>query len=129
MSLLSPSLYRQYVLPIDDRLSKTFPCIAFHLHGSALWAIDDLIKLPGIDVIELNLEAANCDIEGTFAGWKKIQAHKPVIIWRLYADAFDSWLERVRREFSPTGLAIQISVADENEARIVQEGISNYWKH
>ncbi|MDO8302967.1 MAG: hypothetical protein Q7T18_06985 [Sedimentisphaerales bacterium] len=121
MSLLSPSLYREYILPIDDRLSQAFPCIAFHLHGSALWAIDDLVKLKGIDVIELNLEAANCDIEGTISGWKKIQAHKPVIMWRMYGDDLSSWLERIRREFLPEGLSIQISAANEQEAQIVKE--------
>ena len=100
MSLLSPALYRDHVLPVDDRLSNLFPCVAFHLHGSALWAIEDLVKLPGVDAIELNLEAANCDVQGTFAGWKKIQAHKPVILWRMYGDDFDDWFDRVHREFS-----------------------------
>jgi len=120
LTLLSPSLYRKYLLPIDDRLSRMFPCIAFHLHGSALWAIDDLVRLPGINVMELNLEAAKCDVEGTFAGWKKIQAHKPVVIWRMYGNDLSSWLERVQREFSPAGVSIQISVADEHEASIVK---------
>ena len=48
MSLLSPRLYRQYVLPLDRKLSEMFPCVVYHLHGSALWAIDDLMRLPGV---------------------------------------------------------------------------------
>jgi hypothetical protein len=129
MSLLSPSLYREFILPIDDRLSRVFPCTAFHLHGSALWAIDDLVKLPGIDVIELNLEAARCDIEGTFAGWKKIQAHKPVVMWRMYGDDFSSWLERVLREFSPDGVCMNISTENEQEANIVNETFLSHGNH
>lgn len=126
MSLLSPALYRDYVLPVDDRLSRLFPCVAFHLHGSALWAIDDLVQLPGVDVMELNLEAANCDVPGTFAGWHKIQAHKPVIMWRMYGADFDDWFDRVRREFAVTGLSMQVSVKDKTEARRVHDRMSTW---
>ena len=66
-------------------------------------------------------EAATCDVEGTFAGWQRIQQHKPLVIWRAYADDFPCWLARVLREFSPRGLAIQISVRDAAEAEKVKE--------
>jgi len=99
MALLSPKLYRRHFLAADRQLSDSFPCVAFHLHGSALWAIDDLIQLPGIDVLELNFDDARCDIEGTFAGWRKIQQHKPVVLWRMYGPDFETWLLRVLREF------------------------------
>jgi len=129
MSLLSPALYRKYVWPLDARLSATFPCIAFHLHGSVLWAIDDVIRLPGVDVVELNLEAAMCDVEGTFSGWRKIQQHKPLVIWRMYGDDFPSWLARVARELPAKGLAIQVSVRDPEQARRVQEEFLRYENH
>ena len=121
MSLLSPTLYRKYVCPLDARLSALFPCVAFHLHGSALWAIDEVIRLPGVDVVELNLEAAMCDLEGTFAGWRKIQEHKPLVIWRMMSDDFPAWLARVARELPASGLAIQVSVRSLEEARRVQD--------
>jgi hypothetical protein len=121
MSLLSPTLYRKYVWPLDARLSGEFPCIAFHLHGSVLWAIDDVIRIPGVDIVELNLEAAMCDVEGTFAGWKKILAHKPLVIWRMYGEDFPSWLARVAREVPAKGLAIQVSVRKLDQARRVQD--------
>jgi hypothetical protein len=116
MSLLSPKLYRKHFLPVDRRLSDAFRCVAFHLHGSALWAIDDLIQVPGIDVLELNLEDARCDIEGTFAGWRKIQQHKPVVLWRMYGPDFEAWLNRVLRELPAAGVSIQVSARDLAEA-------------
>ena len=129
MSLLSPSLYRKYVMPIDERLSAFFPCIAFHLHGSALWAIDEVLRLPGVDIVELNLEAAACDVEGTFAGWRKIPEHKPLVIWRMYGDDFASWLARVVRELPAKGLSIQVSVRDMNQARRVHEEFLKHENH
>jgi hypothetical protein len=121
MSLLSPTLYRKYVWPIDAQLATKVPCIAFHLHGSVLWAIDDVLRLPGVDVVELNLEAAMCDVEGTFAGWKKILAHKPLVIWRMYGDDFASWLARAARELPAKGLAIQVSVRNRDQAGAVHD--------
>jgi hypothetical protein len=121
MSLLSPTLYRKYVCPLDARLSALFPCVAFHLHGSALWAVDEVLRLPGVDVVELNLEAAMCDVEGTFAGWRKIQQRKPLVIWRMMSADFPSWLARVARELPARGLAIQVSVGNLEDARRVQE--------
>ena len=126
MALLSPTLYRNFVLPIDKDLSSSFPCVAFHLHGAALWAIDELIQVQGINVMELNLEAVMCDEEGTFAGWKKIQEHKPLVIWRTYGDDFSPWLARVLREFPAKGLAIQVCVRNVEEARKVQDEFSRY---
>ena len=73
MALLSPRLYAEHFLLVDRRLSDSFPCVAFHLHGSVLWAIDHLVESPGLGVIELNLEDARCDVQGTFAGWREIE--------------------------------------------------------
>jgi hypothetical protein len=121
MALLSPDLYREFFFSIDRRIASEFPCTAFHLHGSALWAIDQLVTVPGIDVIELNIEAARCDIKGTFLGWKKIQAHKPLVMWRLYEDDFWDWLDRVLDEFPPRGLSIQVTVKDVEEGKKVKD--------
>jgi hypothetical protein len=78
------------------------------------------VNLPGVDVIELNLETAFCDLDGTFQGWKKIRAVKPVILWRVYADDFPDWLARVLREFPAKGLSIQVSANSPSEAGGVQ---------
>jgi hypothetical protein len=126
MALLSPKLYREFILPLDMELSDLFPCVAFHLHGTALWAVDSLVHVPGINAIELNLEAAFCDVEGTLAGWKKIQEHKPLVIWRIYAEDFPTWLEGILKEFPPKGISIQVSARNVEEARKVQEAFRKY---
>jgi len=110
MALLSPRLFREFILPLDDAISQEFPYVGFHLHGSALWAVGDLVKVPGLDVIELNMEAARCDVEATFKGWRKIQENKPLVIWGPYD--LEGWINRVWREFPAQGLSIQTTAAD-----------------
>ena len=122
MALLSPEFYHEFFFSTDRHIANEFPCTAFHLHGSALWAIDQLITVPEIDVLELNLEAAMCDIEGTFLGWKKIQANKLLVIWRLYEDDFWVWLDKILAEFPPRGLSIQVTVKNVEEGKEVKAG-------
>ena len=121
MSLLSPTLYARHILPADRRISESFPGVAFHLHSSALWAIDSLVQLGDVQAIELNLEDANCDIDGTFAGWQRIQQYKPVIVWRMYGRDFEAWLRRVLEELSWDGLSIQVSTRNREEGQTVQQ--------
>ena len=120
MTILSPGLFTEWILPVDRRLSESFPGLVFHLHGSALWAIDSLVASRDVGVIELNLEDANCDLEGTFAGWRRIQRHKPVIAWRKFGPDFVAWLDRVLSELAWEGLSIQVSTRDREEAETVQ---------
>jgi len=125
MALLSPTLFREFFLPVDRYIARQFPHVAFHLHGSALWAIDELVQLPELDVLELNLEAAFCDIEGTFAGWKKIQVHKPLVAWLPYDDTFLANLERILAEIPPAGLSIQTVVESPQQGR---EAVSRFFE-
>ncbi len=129
MALLSPKLYREFIMPLDTELSSAFPCVAFHLHGTALWAIDELVKIPGIGALELNLEDAMCDVPGTLAGWKKIQQNKPLVIWRVYHEDFPSWLAMILGEFPAKGISIQVSVHNVEEARKVSQEFQKYEKH
>ena len=124
MALLSPRLFREFFLPLDRRIAREFPYTAFHLHGSALWSIDDLVLAPELDVIELNDESALTDVEGTFAGWKKIQQHRPLVMWKEFdGDEFWPWLDRVLEEFPLQGLSIQTTVASVEEGMAVKTRI------
>lgn len=120
MALMDPPTYSNIFLPIDKRIAASFENCIFHLHGTALWAIDELVEIPDLYAIELNLEDATCDIPGTHEGWHKIQARKPVVVWRKYgADSFDDWLKFVLDEYPKKGLCVQVATAGVEEADVV----------
>jgi hypothetical protein len=111
VALLSPVLYRELVLPVDRRIAAAFPCSAFHMHGTMLWSVEDLLAVRELTILELNHESALCDIEGTFAAWTRMQRRKPLVVWKQFdGPAFGGWLERVQRELSPAGLSLAIAV-------------------
>ena len=125
MALLSPRLFREFILPQDRRILSQFPYTGFHLHASALWAIDDLTQVSELDILELNYESARIDEQGTFDAWKKTQEHKPLAIWKEFdGDPFWDWLDRVERELSAEGLLLMITVANLQEGIAVKERIT-----
>lgn len=122
IALLSPDLYREFFIPLDRRIASEFPCVAFHLHCTALWAIDQLVQVPEIDVLELDIEVAQnkYNLEEIFFAGKKILANKPLIMVLSYEDNFLTLLEKVLTEFPLEGLSIQVVVNNIEEAQKVK---------
>lgn len=120
MALMDPPTYTNIFLPVDKKIAGSFEDCIFHLHGTALWAIDELVEIPDLYAIELNLEDASCDVPGTHEGWHKIQARKPVVVWRKFGpDSFDEWLKFVLDEYPKEGLSVQVATAGVEEADVV----------
>ena len=125
LALLSPAIYREVIYPADCKIVKEFGHAAFHLHATALWAIDELFKIPGLDTIELNLESATIDLEETFAAWKKIRDKRTLVIWAQYEDNFENWMSRFLKEIPHGGVNFQIALFD-NDANIGRKVKSEY---
>jgi hypothetical protein len=121
-ALLSPTLYREFILPLDRYIAAQFPCVAFHVHTSNAWVIDQLLEAPEIDVIQLNLEIGETGIEDFFGAWKKVAGRKPVVIARMYEDGIWAWLDRVIREFPASGLTLVVTTEGVEQAKEWIEG-------
>ncbi len=105
LSYWSPDLYRRYVLPFEQDLSQALPLTGIHLHSGALYTVDDLVQIPDLDVIEVNLDDVGMSIPEMMPWFKRILKHK-----RLYilGDLSDSDLLAVHNELPSTGLALQL---------------------
>jgi hypothetical protein len=104
VSVLSPKFYKKIYLDLVKTVTAQFPCVAFHLHGNALWPVDLLLGLDEIDVLEVNYDVGVCHLDDVVAAWKKIQQKKPCI---GYADLPPDQLELHLDQWSPQGLSIQ----------------------
>jgi hypothetical protein len=124
LALLSPRFHRDFVRPFDRQIGEQFPWMGFHLHGTCQWAIDQLLDMPEIDVVEVNYDIDDADADRWFSACKKIQGRKPFVIWRdFHRDGFWPWLDRVLDEFSPQGLSIQVHVSSLDEGLAIKERI------
>jgi hypothetical protein len=119
-SLLSPTLYKEFVLPVDRRIASGFSACAFHIHSVCHWLVDSIIAAPEFQVVEIDFDDIRtaADVDRVFAACKRILARKRAIVYRSYDEGFWPWLDRARVELEFRGLSIQTSV------RNLEEGIS-----
>ncbi len=105
LSYWSPDLYRQYVLSSEQKLAGNLPLTGIHLHSGALYTVDDLVQIPELDVIEVNLDDVGMSIAEMMPWFKTILEHK-----RLYilGDLSDSDLQQIHDELPTAGLALQL---------------------
>ena len=123
LSLLSPWFYRDFFLQQHRRIASEFPWVAFHLHGTVLWPVDELLSMPEIDVLQLGYEPL-ADFEGLLAAWRKIQGQKPLVIWvDFMLPSFWSCLERIMDELLPAGISFQTTVPSLEQALEVKERV------
>ena len=121
VGILSPQLYRSFFLPVDKYIADAFPYCAFHLHGTTLWAVDELLDIPQIDVIQLGLEGDQPEVvEEIFKAFEKVLTKKPLVLTQSYDDGLWSHLERELTEMTPNGLTIQVQVPDVHAGKRVK---------
>jgi 5-methyltetrahydrofolate--homocysteine methyltransferase len=123
MALISPTLFRRYILPEDRRILRQFPYTAFHLHGSSLWAVDILMEEENLNILELHDDSGQVNHEAILQTWKRIQTRKPVVASKIYDSqpSFLTWLDRVFTELSPAGLMFIIDVPSSIEGEMVRQ--------
>lgn len=121
-ALLSPRIYRGFLLPVDRRIAANFSASAFHIHGVTHWMTDDVLSAPKIDVVEIDFDDARTaeDVDRVFAACQRILAQKRLIAYRNYDEGFWPWLDRAIAELRGGSLSIQTSVRDLEEGILVK---------
>jgi len=105
-ALLSPDIYRRYVLPIHRRLIKSYQYNLVHLHPSSFFTIDSLMEIDELKVIEINKDEEGPSVEQMLPVFHKVQKVKNCVVWGSFSRAD---LELLQRELDPAGLYIQIT--------------------
>lgn len=128
LSLLSPTIFREFILPEDRRILNQFTWTGFHLHGNVPWAVEDIAGLPELTVLNYCFESVQPNEDGTFSAFKMIQAfNKPLAAWKeLDNEQFWLWLERFFAELEPRGLLLEVTVRTLEEGRSVKEKFERY---
>jgi len=119
VSILSPRFYREHFLPRVRRVAGAFEHVAFHLHGDRLWAVDLLLPLEEIDVLDLNYDVGASGLEQKLVpAWRHIQARKPCI---AFGHVTLEELARLRETLSPAGLSLQVVAPTLAQGRAARE--------
>ncbi len=108
-TLLSPRMYRRLVLSADERIVAAFPFHCFHMHGSELHQVDNLLALERLTAIQFTLEhtLGGPSLEQTLPVLRRILAHKPLIVAALDVAS----AERCLAELPAAGLCLTVAVS------------------
>lgn len=122
-ALLSPTLFRKFLLPLERRQCEAAEINFIHLHSSCLWPVDILLEDHAYAVLEINIdhEGAGPSLPKLIPTFKKIQAaRRPLLLWGEISPA--DW-RLLRNELNPAGLSIQPILANAEDACAFAEEI------
>jgi len=124
VALWSPRYYRRYLRACEERLSGCMEATGIHLHPASLFVIEDLVALPDLDVIEVNLEEMGPTLEEMIPYLNRVLEVKNLVVWGDFTAA-DFLL---MKEHLPTrGLALQLMGPTPEEVRARVDEVAKIW--
>jgi len=120
----SPRYYRRHVISSETRLAHSMEATGIHLHPASLFTVDDLIEIPDLDVIEINLDDVGPRIPDMIPRFRQILENKPLFVW----GAFTREDLVVMKENLPIGgLALQLMGETPEEVQAMIEEANSIW--
>lgn len=107
-ALLSPDLFREFLLPLHREQCRAAAVNFIHLHSSCLYPVDILLENRCYDVLEINIDHPGGSSPGLpelLPTLKRIQtARVPLLLWGELSPG--EW-HKLCKELSPAGLSLQ----------------------
>jgi hypothetical protein len=125
VSSWSPELYHRFLEGAESRIANAFEYSGFHLHSPCMYPLDHLLSDRGASVVEVNYDASGPALSELMPTFRRIQEHKPLLIW---GDFTPEELEDLKRWLSPRGLALQVIVDSEEEADRMLRQLGTGWR-
>jgi hypothetical protein len=124
MALWSPHHYRRHLRICQERLSRSMLITGIHLHPSPLFMIDDLLDIPRLDVIEINLDVNGPGVEELLPHLARIIERKHLALWGEFtADDY-----RLLHDHLPAcGLLLQVMGASVEQVRASIKTLKRLW--
>lgn len=112
--LLSPSIYRQLLLPCDERICASVDFALIHTHSCFLPMVAEvLLDMRGLAAIQVSLDfPGGPTVEALLPTLRLINERRPLIITGPMTRAE---LDRLSTELSPRGLSLQVSLRGEGD--------------
>ena len=120
----SPALYRENAAPHEARLSRWAPRTGIHLHSAAIFTVDELLKMPDLGVIEMNLDVSGLTIPEMIPAFQRILATQRLFVWGHFSR---DDLVAMRQSLPTRGLALQLMAETPEEVRTMVRQAEELW--
>ncbi len=112
---VSPSLYKEFIQPVDRKIAQAFDYMTIHFHASHHVHVDAVTDIPELGALQMNMEPP--PYGPTLGDWipilKRIIKKKPLILqaWYLTREQINTILD----ELPPQGLCLETYVQEAGE--------------
>lgn len=115
-AILSPRLFEQILLPLENSIARQADIAYIHLHSSCLYPVDSLLRDSNYAVLQVNYDHAGAGprLPEILPTLQKIIAQRPLIVWGEFTR---DEMALIAQTLGSRGLSLQPVVADEQEAR------------
>ena len=107
VNLVSPSIYREFLLPWDQELAALYGCIGVH---NCAWTVDpflqDYAKISGVAYLDMGLKSDLVRARAMFPGARRAVMYSPVRLADQTEDLIASDLRRIAMELGPCDLVV-----------------------
>ncbi len=125
VALWSPKYYRRYLRSCEGRLARCMQTTGIHLHPASLFVIEDLVAMPGLDVIEVNVEEIGPTLGDMIPHLKQVLESKNLVVW----GDFTTKDFALMKEHLPTkGLALQLMAETPEGVRALVDDVRRIWQ-
>ena len=104
-SLLSPDIYREYILECNREVCHRYEYNAIHLHPSSFYILDDLLNIKNLKVIEINKDVGGPSVEEMVPLFKRVLEKKRLCIW---GDLDEKDIYAIKKSLPFSGLFLNI---------------------
>jgi len=120
----SPALYRAHLRECEARLAQCMVTTGIHLHSAALFTVDDLIEMHGLDVIEVNLDDVGLRIPAMIPSFQKVVERKRLMVWGAFTEED---LIAMHDALPARGLALQLIGETPERVRDMISQVERIW--
>ncbi len=121
----SPSLYRTCAVPHESRLSRCMARTGCHLHSTAIFTADELLKMPDLGVIEMNLDVVGKSIPEMIPTFQRILETSRLYVWGNFT--VDD-LVAMKENLPAKGLALQLMGETPEAVRAMIDHVDRIWQ-
>jgi hypothetical protein len=125
LSLWSPKYHRRHLLPQEIRLAGCLPLTGIHLHPSGLYAVNDLVAISDLDVIEVNYDVGGPPLADLIPSLKTAIQNKRLVIW---GDFLQDELRLLYHSLPVQGLALQVIAPSPEAFQQKSAEIQQIWR-
>ena len=118
-ALLSPPLYRDFLLEPEKRICSGYKHTMVHMHPNSFFVLDDLLRNENLKVVEINKDVGGPGISEMLPVFKKVlDAKKSVMIW---GDLAEDELKLVYDSLPNEGIFLNLIQEDFKTAKRVSD--------